>query len=162
LFTARDHQDLGSSLLRLGLPGQANHFHARNPGPDGSVDDQDNPNISWPDFHSGANGDHQPVLVDEPVHKLLRTARTASGRIEWFPVHPHEGSVSMPPGCLFANVVGHGRSAVTGRRFNLAVSFDGEMSPEGQPMGRGGGLLDLPSLRRSQLGRRLRGAVVCH
>ena len=41
----------------------------------------------------GANGDYQPVLAVEPVHPLLRTARTASGRIGWFPAHPHEGAV---------------------------------------------------------------------
>ena len=28
------------------------------------------------------------------MHELLRTNQTASGRIEWFPAHPHEGLVS--------------------------------------------------------------------
>jgi hypothetical protein len=37
---------------------------------------------------------YQPVLTEEPVHQLLRTTKTASGRIEWFPAHPHEGGVT--------------------------------------------------------------------
>jgi len=35
VLTARDHQDLGSCLLSLGSLGQLNHFHNRNPEPDG-------------------------------------------------------------------------------------------------------------------------------
>ena len=38
----------------------------------------------WPNCYSGASGDYQPVLVEVPVHELLRTNQTASGRIEWF------------------------------------------------------------------------------
>lgn len=136
IFTARDHQDLGSSLSRLGLLGQCNHFHKSNPEAAGERDDQDNPGISWPNYHSGANGDYQPVLVDGPVHELLRTDKTASGRIEWFPAHPHEGAVSVPPGCGFASVVGRGRSIVTGRQFNLAVAVDGETASDGTLRGR--------------------------
>lgn len=134
VLTARDHQDLGSCLTGLGSLGQVNEFH--DPALDAAsrCDDQDNPHISWPNYHSGANGDYQPVLTPEPVHELLRTAGTASGRIEWFPAHPHEGSVSAAVPC--ATVVARGRSAATGRRFNLAVALDGECTPAGRPMGR--------------------------
>src|SRR4051794_5652015 len=90
VLTARDHQDLGSCLVCLGSIGQLNHFHNQNPEPDARRDDQDNPNISWPNYHSGANGEYQPVIADEPAHELLRTDRNPSGRIEWFPAHPHE------------------------------------------------------------------------
>src|ERR1700722_19828631 len=83
ILTARDHQDLGSCLLRLGSIGDLNHFHNGNPEPGARRDDQDNPNISWPNYHSGANGDYQPVFVDGPVHELLRTPMTPSGQIEW-------------------------------------------------------------------------------
>ena len=136
LLTARDHQDLGSCLLCLGSIGQLNHFHNRNAEPDARRDDQDNPNISWPNYHSGANGDYQPVFADQPVHDLLRTAKSASGHIEWFPAHPHEGAVSAPPEYDFASAIAQGRSTVTGRRFNLAVCLDGEMGSDGQPVGR--------------------------
>jgi hypothetical protein len=136
ILTARDHQDLGSGLLRLGSIGRLNHFHDRNPEPGARRDDQDTPSISWPNYHSGANGDYQPVLAPEPVHELMRTARTSSGRIEWFPAHPHEGAVSAPPDVPGARVVACGRSTVTGRRFNLAVCVDGEPSADDRPLGR--------------------------
>jgi hypothetical protein len=137
VLTARDHQDLGCCILDLGSLGLVNHFHDKNADPDVVRDDQDNPSISWPNFHSGANGDYQPVFAGEPVHELLRTARTASGRIEWFPAHPHEGSVSAPANhATIASVLAQGRSTVSGRRFNLAVPLDGELAPDGSPMGR--------------------------
>jgi hypothetical protein len=136
LVTARDHHDLGSCLLRLGSIGRVNHFHTENPEPNARRDDQDNPGISWPNYHSGANGDYQRVYVDEPVHELLRTDRTPSGHIEWFPAHPHEGAVSVPDVCPFASVIGRGRSMVTRRHFNLAVALDGEVAHDGRPLGR--------------------------
>ncbi len=136
IVTARDHQDLGSCLLALGSIGQLNHFHDLNPEPDARRDDQDNPDISWPNYHSGANGDYQPVFADEPVHELLRGPKSPSGRIEWFPAHPHEGAVSAPPEYPFARTVARGRSTVSGRQFNLAVCLDGETATDGRPMGR--------------------------
>jgi hypothetical protein len=134
LLTARDHQDLGCCLCKLGSVGLVNQFHDATVDPSTMCDDQDTPTISWPNYHSGANGDYQPVLVDGPVDELLRTTRNASGRIEWFPAHPHEGLVSAD--VPFASVVAQGRSATTGRRFNLAVVLDGESTPDGRPMGR--------------------------
>ena len=136
VLTARDHQDLGSCLSCLGSIGQLNHFHNQNPEPHARRDDQDNPNISWPNYHSGANGEYQPVTADEPAHELLRTDRNPSGRIEWFPAHPHEGAVSAPPEYDFAQVVGRGRSAVSGRTFHLAVALDGETTADGGSSGR--------------------------
>jgi hypothetical protein len=134
VLTARDHQDLGCCLSRLGSLGVVNEFHDKTIDPATMCDDQDTPSISWPNYHSGANGDYQPVLATEPVHELLRTHRTESGRIEWFPAHPHEGLVS--PSSPFATVVARGRSTATGRHFNLAVALDGERGPDGRPMGR--------------------------
>ena len=134
LLTARDHQNLGRCLCGLGSVGVVNEFHEESVDPTTMCDDLDTPTISWPNFHSGANGDYQPVLVDEPVHELLRTNGNASGRIEWFPAHPHEGLVSA--NVPFATVLAQGRSATTGRRFNLAVVLEGELGPDGTPMGR--------------------------
>jgi hypothetical protein len=71
VLTARGHHDLGRCLSRLGSLGVAYEFHTK------TVD-------AWPNYHSGASGDYQPVLVEVPVHELLRTNQTASGRIEWF------------------------------------------------------------------------------
>jgi hypothetical protein len=111
-----------------------NQFHDTSMDAATRCDDQDTPSISWPNYHSGANGDYQPVLIDGLVHELLHTDLTASGRIEWFPAHPHEGGVSaaVPE----AIVLAQGRSTATGRRFNLAVVIDGEHGPDGRPMGR--------------------------
>jgi hypothetical protein len=136
VLTARDHHNLGACVLRLGTLGRLNHFHDHNPEPDGRRDDVDNPDIAWPNYHSGANGDYQPVFAGEPVHELLRTEREPSGRIEWFPAHPHEGSVAAPARERHAQVVAQGRSTVTGRRFNLAVALDGEVDAQGRPLGR--------------------------
>lgn len=72
--------------------------------------------------------------MNDHVHELLRTDRTASGRIEWFPAHPHEGAVSADT--PFAEVLAQGRSTSTGRHFNLAVLLDGETTDDGTPMGR--------------------------
>lgn len=132
VLTARDHQDLGCCLVQLGSLGQLNQFHRDDP--EAPCDDQDNPDIAWPNYHSGANGDYQPVLVDGAVHELLRTDRTRSGRVEWFPAHPHEGAVSA--NVPHATVLAQGRSQHTGRRFNLAVLLDGERAADGRPMGR--------------------------
>ncbi|TGD84538.1 hypothetical protein BayCH28_24265 [Mycolicibacterium sp. CH28] len=134
VLTARDHQDLGCCLARLGSLGVVNVFQDTSVDQSHLCDDRDTPTIAWPNYHSGANGDYQPVLVDPPGHELLRTATTASGRIEWFPAHPHEGAVSADIAC--ATVLAKGRSTVTGRRFNLAVVLDGERDADGAPMGR--------------------------
>lgn len=136
VLTARDHQDLGSCLLSLGSIGRLNHFHSENPEPEARLDDEDTPTISWPNYHSGANGDYQRAVAEEPVHDLLLTDKTSSGRIEWFPAHPHEGAVSAPPGYDFARVVALGHSTVTGRQFHLAVCLDGESDRDGRPVGR--------------------------
>ena len=120
VLTARDHEDLGRCLLRLGSVGLVNQFHDKNVDPATMCDDQDTPTISWPNYHSGANGDYQPVFTEGRAHELLRTTRSASGRIEWFPAHPHEGGVSAA--VPHATVLAQGRSTATGRRFNLAVA----------------------------------------
>ncbi|BBY81291.1 hypothetical protein H7I53_03380 [Mycolicibacterium pulveris] len=134
VLTARDHQDLGCCVLRLGSLGRVNQFHDPTVDQRLLCDDKDTPSICWPNYHSGANGDYQPVFAEEPPHELLRTSRTESGRIEWFPAHPHEGAVSAT--VPFASVLAQGRSTATGRRFNLAVAMDGETGPDGRPMGR--------------------------
>jgi hypothetical protein len=134
VLTARDHQDLGCCLTRLGSVGRLNEFQDSTVDQRHLCDDQDTPTISWPNYHSGANGDYQPVFASVPVHPLLRTARTPSGRIEWFPAHPHEGAVvANGPG---ATVVAQGRSSASGRYFNLAVALEDETASDGTPMGR--------------------------
>ena len=140
LVTARDHQDLGSSLgsLPCGL-GLANHFHSLNPEADVSrrgADDFETAAISWPNYHSGKNGDFQRIAAIEPVHPLLIDPADPTRTLEFFPSHPHEGAVGAPPDCQSARVIAVGRSAATGRPFNLVVAFERGAADSGRSPGR--------------------------
>ena len=139
ILATRDHQDMGSSLCNLGGIGAAHYFHSRNPEPEPDrqvADDVGTPSISWPNYHSGRNGDFQKIIPLAPEHELLRNAGPA-GSIELFPAHPHEGAVGPPPADHSARVVAQGTSLTTGRRFNLIVAFDRSPRPDGKLLGRG-------------------------
>ena len=139
MLTTRDHQDLGSSLCTLGGVGRAHFFHTRHQDPDPARhvrDDRDASDISWPNYHSGSNGDYQRIAAVEPVHELLLNPENASGRIENFPAHPHEGSVGVPDGERDARVIATGTSRTTGRDFNLIVAFEGGKDEHGNKLGR--------------------------
>ena len=126
LMVTRDHMDLGSSLCSLGGVGKAHHFHTRNVDPDPSRcinDDPFSPHISWPNFHSGANGDVQEIAIVAPAHPVLADHDSSTGAIRFLPAHPHEGAVSAPDG-ENARVIAQGKSKATGKRFNLAVAFE--------------------------------------
>jgi hypothetical protein len=134
LMVARDHMDLGSSVCSLGGVGAAHHFHSKNPEPDPDrrrIDDADNPAISWPNYHSGANGDYQEIAIVGDVHPVLVDPDSDRGVVRYLPAHPHEGAVGAPPDDPTARVIATGKSAATGRVFNVAVAF--EPSDEGGP-----------------------------
>src|SRR4030095_9075275 len=106
LYLARDHQDLGSSLLKLGTIGRTQCFQSANPEPDPArhcIDDTETTTISWPNYHSGSNGDVQPVTVTDPPHPV------ANGR-NLLPAHPHEGAVTVPD-----ELADHARVILSGR-----------------------------------------------
>lgn len=139
ILATRDHQDLGSSLCVLGGIGRAHFFHTQNPEPDQSrrsPDDTYTKSISWPNYHSGRNGDYQKITPVEPIHELLRNTASPSGMIEKFPAHPHEGAVGVPEGERAARVIAVGRSELTGRPFNLAVAFESAKDAHGNLLGR--------------------------
>ena len=139
IFSTRDHQDLGSSLCTLGGIGRAHFFHTRNQDPDPTRharDDEGDQQITWPNYHSGANGDYQRVTPVQPVHELLTSAENGSGVIEYFPAHPHEGSVGVPQDNKNARVVATGVSQTTGNDFNLVVALDGKTDRHGHRCGR--------------------------
>lgn len=139
ILSTRDHQDLGSSLCTLGGIGRAHFFHTKNPEPDESrqsIDDNVTTNISWPNYHSGSNGDYQKIIAVEPVHELLRRDDSKSGVIELFPAHPHEGAVGVPEGEPEARVIATGTSETTGRAFNLVVAFERADDAHGNTLGR--------------------------
>jgi hypothetical protein len=125
LLTARDHQDLGSCLASLPGPGLANYFRSRNQDPvvaNRCDDDCFTRGVSWPNYHSGDNGDVQRVEAVQPIHPLLR--RPDGTVIGTLPAHPHEGAIGTPPDEP-GRVIAMGTSATTGKAFNLIVAFDG-------------------------------------
>jgi hypothetical protein len=139
VLSTRDHQDLGSSLCTLGGLGRTHFFHSKHPDPDETRrarDDQDTKNITWPNYHSGSNGDYQLITPAGPAHELLRDDSSPSGRVEFFPAHPHEGGVGVPSGESQARVVATGTSKVTKRPFNLLVAFERERDGHGHLLGR--------------------------
>lgn len=139
VLTTRDHEDLGISLCTLGGIGAAHYFHTKNPEPDPSrhtIDDPYTTTISWPNYHSGANGDYQRVIPVEEPHELLRNPGSESGLIEFLPAHPHEGAVGVPQEERRARVIATGSSTVTGRPFNLAVAFERWSDGNGGNLGR--------------------------
>jgi len=133
ILSARDHNDLGSSLCTLGGIGAGHYFHSKNPDPDESRnarDDQDTKSIDYPNYHSGANGDFQNISAVD--HELLR--RPDGSLIEYFPSHPHEGGIGAPDAS--ASVVAMGTSKVSGRPFNLVVAFKNSTDTHGNHCGR--------------------------
>lgn len=139
ILSTRDHDDMGSSLCTLGGVGGAHYFHSKNQDPDKSRrerDDQDTSTISWPNYHSGRNGDYQRVTPVEPIHELLLNRENPSGVIEYFPAHPHEGGVGSPNGEENARVIATGTSEVTRRPFNLIVAFERRTDSHGNELGR--------------------------
>jgi hypothetical protein len=139
LLTTRDHEDLGSSLCTLGGVGRAHFFHSQHKDPEEARnvrDDHETQSISWPNYHSGNNGDYQRIEAVEPVHELLVNPDNASGVIEYFPAHPHEGSVGVPPDEDHARVIATGASKVTRRPFNLIVAFESAVDRNGNTLGR--------------------------
>lgn len=133
ILSARDHNDLGSSLCTLGGVGAAHYFHSKQQDPDESRrvrDDQVTLNIDWPNYHSGSNGDYQKIAAVD--HELLR--RPDGSLIEYFPSHPHEGGVGATDES--SHVVATGTSKASGRPFNLVVAFENAVDQHGNRFGR--------------------------
>src|SRR6185369_15789311 len=136
ILSTRDHHDLGSSLCTLGGIGRAHFLHSQNQDPDASRhvrDDEGNQDISWPNYHSGANGNYQRVTPVEPIHELLKKD---SGVIEYFPAHPHEGGVGVPGDMKNGRVVATSVSQTTGKHFNLMVALENYDDAHGNQCGR--------------------------
>lgn len=126
VFITRDHQDLGACLARLGGLGATQHFQSVNPEPDHArqvCDDLETPQITWPNYHSGANGDLQAVTAIEPLHPVMRSSTGAP--IRRLPAHPHEGAVGVPDSARsVARVIAVGCSRTSGTNFGLCVALE--------------------------------------
>lgn len=137
ILSTRDHQDLGSSLCTIGGIGGAHYFHSKHQEPDEARrarDDQATLEITWPNYHSGNNGDYQLITAVEPAHDLLR--RPDGEAIRYFPAHPHEGAVGVPVDEDHARVIATGESQTTHRPFNLVVAFETATDGHGNELGR--------------------------
>lgn len=125
LMITRDHMDLGCSICSMGSIGAAHVFNTHNhDGPVPAPDDRDTPEIQWPNFHSGANGDVQQVEPVLPLHPVMRDDESETGAVLFLPSHPHEGAVIAPQSDRQARVIATGKSRTTGQRFNIAVAFE--------------------------------------
>ncbi len=125
ILTTRDHQDMGCSMCGIVDIGDVHYFHSINPDPDESrccPDDRYTTYISFPNYHSGANGDYQKITPVEPVHELLKSKNLRV--LEYFPSHPHEGGIGVRAENNNARVIAVGKSLVTGRDFNLVVATE--------------------------------------
>lgn len=139
VLLTRDHQDTGACLVKLGLAGSAHHFHSVNVESDPARRQRDDPyteQITWPNYHSGANGDVHEISIAEPGHPILTRSNAPGSFIRYLPAHPHEGAVSVPEGASkVARVIAFGKSKVTGRPLNVAVAFEAH-EEGGQRFGR--------------------------
>lgn len=126
LLFSRDHQDVGACVSRIPAIGMTQNFQTTNPESDEArrcIDDTGSPNLSWPNYHSGNNGDAQEIAIVGDLHPIV--ARADGEPIRYLPAHPHEGAVSVPPDLSKARVIACGRSSETGRRFNLVIAIEG-------------------------------------
>ena len=136
LLTTRDHQNMGMWLRQIAGVGAAHFFH--NPEycePDKDrqcPDDRETRTISWPNYHSGSNGDYQRIILVEPPHPLLLREGSTNEYIQLFPAHPHEGAVEVPKNEPRARAVARGKSQATGREFDLVIAFERTASAPGR------------------------------
>jgi hypothetical protein len=139
ILATRDHMDLGCSICSLVGIGANHFFHTKNPDPDTTrhcIDDPYTTYISYPNYHSGRNGDHQTINRLKPVHELLKNSESPSGYIDFFPAHPHEGAVGVTDQTPNSQVIATGKSLITERTFNLAVALERETDEQGNRLGR--------------------------
>ena len=136
VLTARDHQDLGSCLLRSVRSASSTTSTTRTPSRRAVVTTRTTRTSRGRTTTRARTATTSRSSPTSRRTSCCGPTGTASGRIEWFPAHPHEGAVSAPPEYAFAQVVGRGRSTVSGRTFNLAVALDGETTADGGPAGR--------------------------
>jgi hypothetical protein len=139
ILSTRDHQDMGCSMCGIIDIGDTHYFHSQNPDPDASRLTRDDPYttyINYPNYHSGANGDYQKITVTEPIHALMKNPNSPSGKIEFFPAHPHEGGIGIPVNNIHAKVIATAKSIVTQREFNLIVAQESYQDSQGNNLGR--------------------------
>jgi hypothetical protein len=90
----------------------------------------------WANGSRNTLGGYQRILPIDPSHELLQRPGV-SVLLEFFPEHPHEGSVAVPADDPSARVVAWGTSRTTGRRINLVIAFEHSVDASEKRLGRG-------------------------
>jgi len=129
VFTSRDQENVGLSLLNLGSVGLVNHFRAYNR-------QLRRRGFRGPFRRTSSTSDYERIVPLEPVHELLRTQRSPSGVIEYFPAASHEAALSVPPYAPYARVIAVSGSGATGGASNVAIAIDNERCHDGRTCGR--------------------------
>ena len=130
IFTSRDKENIGVSLLNLGSVGLVNHFRNYNR------------QLRRRGFRvTSVRGyvpedEYERIVPLEPVHELLRSEHSPSGVIEYFPAHAHEAAISVPPYAPFARVIAVSADDETGQASNVAIAIDEERCHDGRVCGR--------------------------
>jgi hypothetical protein len=127
ILATRDHQDMGICMTVLERIGRFHYFHSQQVDPDGDRccnDDCETISISYPNYHSGANGDYQIITPTEPIHPLLKYDRFSDRLIKFFPSHPHEGGIGISREEKNARVIATGISKITGHSFDLSIAAE--------------------------------------
>lgn len=131
ILTSRDQENTGLSLLNLGSVGLVNHFRSYNRQPRRQ---RVRRYLNALDL-SAQDRTRQRIVPLEPVHELLRTQRSSSGVIEYFPATEHETAISVPPYAPYARVIAvSGSGSVVNA--NLAIVIDDERCYDGTRCGR--------------------------
>ncbi|UBF24939.1 hypothetical protein K9N68_25320 [Kovacikia minuta CCNUW1] len=139
ILTTRDHQDMGLSMCALEGIGEFHYFNTKQNDPDPNrrkADDTFTATISFPNYHSGKNGDYQAIQPIEPIHELLVNPDSPTKTIQYFPAHPHEGGVGVAPDHPSARAIALGTSKVSGCPFNLIVAGERTQDAHGNTLGR--------------------------
>lgn len=129
MFTARDQENIGVSLLNLGSVGLVNHFRTYNRR-------LRRRGFRVMENRPASEQDYERIVPLEPVHELLRSQRSPSGVIEYFPAHAHEAAISVPAYAPFARVIAVSADDETGNAANVAIAIDEERCHDGRVCGR--------------------------
>lgn len=130
IFTSRDSENAGLSLLNLGTVGLVNHFRTYNRP------------VRRRRLRSALirgevqTGPYQRITPLHPVHDLLRSDRSPSGIIEYFPAAEHDAALSVPPYAPFARVIAVAGDDDTGDTSNIAIAIEDERCHDGTICGR--------------------------
>lgn len=153
IFTARDQENVGVSLLNLGSVGLVNHFRNYNR------------QLRRRGFRvTSVRGtvppdEYERIVPLEPVHELLLTKRSPSGVIEYFPAYAHEAAISVPPYAPFARVIAVAADDETGHASNVAIAIDQERCHDGRVCGRAVATSCLHHFADGRLSERADGAA---